>query len=655
MFSEVHRSTWKAKGDLQVALKRIQVFDMDSDSRQVCNAEISMLQRLEHITIIKYLTSFFEGSELIIVLELAAHGDVSNLCRRLKSEERTLAESQNWSIFFQACEALHHMHKQRIMHRDIKPANIFIAERGVVKLGDLGLGRYFSSNTYRAHSVVGTPFYMSPEVIMGSGNGYSFKSDMWSLGCVLYELTTLVCPFAGSGLNYYALGNRICRADYARMPEATSHRLCSLCDELLRVEQDARPDATATWNTAGRNLDACCAGQSWARKREDEEACPETECNQNPEDPSRRLPRAAAIVRGLIEKPPSPPGPRLPRPRPKVAATPLTAESIGSQSAAAAVAALAVNAAAAALAAPGGCNKLGQSCAQPPSAPKTARPACGYASADTRRRNSGNGKHPKVPAVTPPLSREVSPRPRTEEAAPVVAREPRVPPCSAGNLPATSPGALPSGTSSPSSVASAPAINGSQNHRRGLAPSPPCGANGLRRQRSVAPEMPLTSREHRSRHEASPCKLVPLRGASPPAASPRVPSPEADGDTHDENRQPRLDAPRKKAKEAKRAKENVQVSGRTTSPPHSMPGKRSAEQILHSARGGGGAPGTGVAPLVPSVPTKPLHRRNSPRTGRLASLAEQALLAPGPRDRSARAATPPPLSRGRAAQRQQDT
>jgi len=231
-----------------------------------------------------------------------------------------------------------------------------------------------------------------------------------------------------------------------------------------------------------------------------------------------------------------------------------------------------------------------------------------------------------------------------------VAREPRVPPCSAGNQPATSsPAFLPSGTSSPSSVASAPAVNAGHHHRRGLAPSPPGGANGLRRERSVAPEVPLTSREHRSRDESSRCKLVPLRGASPNA---RAPSPEADGDTHDENRQPRSDAPRKKAKEAKRAKENVQASGRTTSPPHSMPGKRSAEQILHAAREGGG-PGTGVVPLVPSPPTKPLHRRNSPRTGRLASLAEQALLAPGPH-RSARTATPPPLSRGRAAQRQQD-
>merc|ERR550537_1067486 len=101
------------------------------------------------------------------------------------------------------------MHRHRIMHRDIKPENIFVCQRGIVKLGDLGLGRHFSSNTYRAHSVVGTPFYMSPEVITNS-DGYSFKSDIWSLGCVLYELAALNSPFASSRLNFYALGNKIC-------------------------------------------------------------------------------------------------------------------------------------------------------------------------------------------------------------------------------------------------------------------------------------------------------------------------------------------------------------------------------------------------------------------------------------------------------------
>lgn len=85
------------------------------------------------------------------------------------------------------------MHEKRIMHRDLKPANIFIAQDDSLKVGDLGLGREFGSQTIEAHSKVGTPLYMSPELLRDEG--YNTSADVWSLGCIAYEFVELRSPF----------------------------------------------------------------------------------------------------------------------------------------------------------------------------------------------------------------------------------------------------------------------------------------------------------------------------------------------------------------------------------------------------------------------------------------------------------------------------
>ena len=89
------------------------------------------------------------------------------------------------------------MHDKRIMHRDLKPANIFVASSGQLKIGDLGLGRVFSSGTMEAYTKVGTPLYMSPELL--KGEGYDTRSDVWSLGVICYELAELKSPFRKDG------------------------------------------------------------------------------------------------------------------------------------------------------------------------------------------------------------------------------------------------------------------------------------------------------------------------------------------------------------------------------------------------------------------------------------------------------------------------
>lgn len=142
------------------------------------------MKPLDHPNIIKYIDSFIENNELYIVTEWAEKGDLKKLIKEHTSDEIPFDEATIWDYMRQISSALKHMHEKKIMHRDLKPANIFIASDMSLKIGDLGLGRVFGSETLEAYSKVGTPLYMSPELIQDSG--YNFNADVWSLGCICY-------------------------------------------------------------------------------------------------------------------------------------------------------------------------------------------------------------------------------------------------------------------------------------------------------------------------------------------------------------------------------------------------------------------------------------------------------------------------------------
>ena len=141
----------------------------------------------------------------------------------------------NW--FVQICLALQYIHSRKVLHRDIKSSNIFLTGNNTVKLGDFGISRVLTNSVQAANTVVGTPYYMSPEICQNKP--YNFKSDVWSLGCVLYELCTLNRAFTAD--NLLGLVYKIVQDKYEPIPAHYSKELAQILTMLLTKDETKRP------------------------------------------------------------------------------------------------------------------------------------------------------------------------------------------------------------------------------------------------------------------------------------------------------------------------------------------------------------------------------------------------------------------------------
>ncbi|XP_073748591.1 serine/threonine-protein kinase Nek1 isoform X7 [Callorhinus ursinus] len=171
----------------QYVIKEINISRMSSKEREESRREVAVLANMKHPNIVQYRESFEENGSLYIVMDYCEGGD---LFKRINAQKGILfQEDQILDWFVQICLALKHVHDRKILHRDIKSQNIFLTKDGTIQLGDFGIARVLNSTVELARTCIGTPYYLSPEIC--ENKPYNNKSDIWALGCVLYEMCTL--------------------------------------------------------------------------------------------------------------------------------------------------------------------------------------------------------------------------------------------------------------------------------------------------------------------------------------------------------------------------------------------------------------------------------------------------------------------------------
>ncbi|KAB5562779.1 kinase-like domain-containing protein [Coniochaeta sp. 2T2.1] len=267
----VIRKVRRKNDGLVMCRKEISYLKMSQKEREQLHAEFQILSTLSHPNIVKYYhrEHLKQSQDLHFYMEYCGNGDLGRVIRDLSQKNHYAEESFVWSIFAQLVTALYRCHYgvdppevgktilglgtiakpkaptggMTILHRDLKPENVFLGEDNSVKLGDFGLSKMIQSHDF-ASTYVGTPFYMSPEIC--AAEKYTLKSDIWSLGCIIYELCTREPPF--NAKSHFQLVQRIKEGKVNPLPAIYSTELMAVIKDCLRVNPERRPDTAQLLN-----------------------------------------------------------------------------------------------------------------------------------------------------------------------------------------------------------------------------------------------------------------------------------------------------------------------------------------------------------------------------------------------------------------------
>ena len=215
-----------------LVMKLIKMQSLSKKNQQDSLHEVTILSSLNCPYIVKYYDSFAENNTLYIIMEYCEKGDLSQILKK-----QHLPPHKIWKFFIQICIGLEYLHSKQILHRDIKCLNIFLSNDDSIRIGDLGVAKILTNTAAFAQTQVGSPYYLSPELC--EEKPYNTKSDVWALGCVVYEMCTGKHPFQAP--TQAALLLKIISGNYIPLPLDYAENLKEIVDLCLEKDYQKRP------------------------------------------------------------------------------------------------------------------------------------------------------------------------------------------------------------------------------------------------------------------------------------------------------------------------------------------------------------------------------------------------------------------------------
>ena len=240
MYGKVYKALNKFENKFY-AIKTMNFKNITPKERLNIDTEINLLQELKHPNIVLYKESFIdENQNLNIVTTFCEGGDLYQ--KIFKSQKTYFQEKEIINALIQLLLGLSYIHDKKIVHRDIKTKNIFIQNEHTLRIGDFGIAKIFNSNknskNTNLNKMVGTPLYMAPECFK-QNKKYSYKSDIWSLGCCIYEMCNLKHAFEGQF--FPAVSIKISEGKRLPLNKIYSKELRNVIDNMLNLNPRNRP------------------------------------------------------------------------------------------------------------------------------------------------------------------------------------------------------------------------------------------------------------------------------------------------------------------------------------------------------------------------------------------------------------------------------